>query len=83
MPDHHEEAAKFIEEKTDPRKRAFLSFGMTVAIMDVGVANSDARGFDVLTLVKILDRMFDKPQVLKDVLYGDIEEQAWFSDDPI
>ena len=81
MAGNYEEASDLINRVTDPRERAYLRFGMKVAMMDMKVAETNP-DFDVHMLLTILSKMFEKPNVIDTIVNGSLEDQTWFPQDP-
>lgn len=75
-----DEARAFIRGIEDPRKRAFLSFGLMNALMGEDILRVDPN-FDLHRLALILGRMFDKTKVLEITLFGDVDEIRWWPED--
>ncbi|PRQ02173.1 hypothetical protein ENSA5_26320 [Enhygromyxa salina] len=81
MAGKYEEASALISKVEDPRKRAFLSFGMKTALMDEKVTEVDPE-FDVHRLLTILSKMFEKPKVIDTIVNGSLDDLTWFSQEP-
>lgn len=75
-----EEASAMVSEIEDPRKRAFLSFGLMTALMGEEILRVDPN-FDLHRMALILGRMFDKTKVLEITLFGDFRELQWWPED--